>query len=161
MPSVKPLVILNGLKQQIPAGYVLDAIVSGGEGEIYTNDEAGPIVIGAPVYLDAADGVKKAKANALATSKVIGLVKDVSIATTVQGTILTDGVLTATTTQWDAICGTTGGLTFNTLYYLDPATGGTLTATPPATIGQYVRPVVIGISATEGRFLDAQDIVLL
>lgn len=159
MPSLKPLVILNGLKQQLPSGYTLDATITGGEGAILTNDEAGSIVIGTPVYMDAASGVKKAKANALATSKVVGLVKDTTIATTAQGVIHTDGIMSATTGQWDAVCGTTGGLTFGTLYFLDPATAGLMTTTAPSTVGQYVRPVMIGISATEGRFLDAQDIV--
>jgi len=39
-----------------------------------------------------------------------------------------------------------------TLYYLDPATPGALTATKPVTVGQYVAPLFIADSTTSGYF---------
>lgn len=113
------------------------------------NDEAGTVVIGAPVYSDAAGGVKKARSNAIGTTKVIGLIADTSILTTATGNVLTEGVLTATTGQWDAITGASGGLTFNTIYFLDPATAGLLTTTAPSTSGQFIVQVGIALSTTQ------------
>ncbi len=141
----KPLVLVNGETQQLQAG---DSLSSP---DIFnlTNDEAGPIVIGTPVYSDAAGGVKKAKGDAAGTKNVVGLVRDVSIATTVAGAVQTDGVLTATTAQWDAVFGTTGGLTFNTVYWLSPSTSGQGTATVPSTTGQYLVRLGIALSTTD------------
>ena len=65
------------------------------------------------------------------------------------GGIATSNIVTGTTAQWDAVAGTTGGLTANTMYFLSPSTPGNLTATAPSTVGQYVCPVGIGISTTE------------
>ena len=70
----KPLVIANGQVEQLQAGDTLDAPQSGGDQIVLTNDEATPVVIGAPVYMDANDGFKKAEANAAGTKNVVGLV---------------------------------------------------------------------------------------
>jgi hypothetical protein len=115
-----------------------------------TNDESSAaIVIGAPVYADAANGVKRAKANTIGTARVIGLGGDISIAAGAVGNIATSGVLTATTGQWDAVCGTSGGLAFGTVYYLSAATVGLLTATAPSAAGQFVAAVGIALSTTK------------
>lgn len=149
MAARKPLVLVSGEIQQLQSGDYLNVPISGYQEAQLTNDEASPIVIGAPVYMDAANGVKKAKADASGTSTPIGLVADASITNGVSGTIALDGVLTATTGQWDTIAGTTGGLTFGTRYYLSAATAGLLTATAPSTTGQYVVEVGIAISTTD------------
>lgn len=145
----KPLVISSGQIQQLQSGDTLDAVQSGGDAAIQTNDEASPIVIGTPVYNDANDGVKKAKADAAGTKSVVGLVRDVSIGAASTGAIQLSGVLTATTGQWDTAFGTTGGLSFGTRYYLSAATAGLGTATAPSTTGQYVVELGIAISTTE------------
>src|SRR5689334_12524020 len=111
----KPLVLVAGQIEQLQAGDTLSGVATGTIS--LTNDEAGPIVIGAPVYTDAADGVKKAKGDATGTAQVLGLVDDVSIANGVAGNIRIYGVLTATTAQWDTAFGTTGGLTPGAYYY--------------------------------------------
>jgi len=117
---------------------------------VVTNANAGALVIGTPVYKTAtADEVDEAQANALATAKVLGLVADVSIAAAAQGNVLTDGRLSATTTQWDAVTGETGGLTPGARYYLDPATAGMLTQTVPSADGEVVAPVGTAKSTTE------------
>lgn len=150
MAIKKPLVIgSDGLPQQLQSGDSIAVPTSGGESVQQTNANAGSIVIGCPVYTSAADAVNKAQANASGTSKVTGLVADTSIAASASGTIQTDGVLTATTTQWDAVAGTTGGLTAGTLYFLDPANAGKITATVPTTVGQYVVCVGKALSTTE------------
>lgn len=131
-----PLVVVNGQVQQLQAG---DTIDDKAQQFSLVNDEATPVVIGSAVYNDAAGGFKKAQANAAATAKVIGLVgQSPSIANGVAGAITIDDMLTATTVQWDAVTGDSGGLTFNSKYYLDPTTAGKITKTAPTTVGQLV-----------------------
>lgn len=149
MAIKSPLVIgSNGLPQQLQSGDTLNVPTSGANTQALLNNEVGAIVIGTPVYAQAAGAVKKGQANAAATSRLIGLVFDASISAAASGAICTDGILSATTGQWDAVTGGTGGLVFGTLYFLDPATAGKLTATPPTTVGQFVVPVGIALSTT-------------
>jgi hypothetical protein len=146
----KPLVQVSGQPQQLQAGDTLDAPQSGVDVLVQTNDEATPIVIGAPVYNDAADGVKKAQANAAGTKKVLGLVAQApSIAAAATGPIATSGVLSATTAQWDAVAATVGGLVFGTVYWLDPTTAGKITSTAPSAVGQYINRIGVAVSTTE------------
>lgn len=157
----KPLVIGSGGEiQQLQSGDTLNAADAGVQILSQTNDESSPIVIGTPVYNDAADGVKKAKADASGTSQPIGLVFDSSITNGVAGQICTHGVLSATTTQWDAVAGTSGGLTVGTKYYLSAATAGQLTATAPSTVSQYIVEMGIAISTTELRLSIKSRILL-
>lgn len=114
-----------------------------------TNNNGGSIVIGAPVYSVSAGNVDKAKSDALATSEVIGCVADVSISASAVGNIQTRGTVTATTGQWDAVAGTSGGLAANTIYYLDPATAGKITSTAPTTVGQLVVRIGKALSTTQ------------
>ncbi len=123
--------------------------MTGGNIVSQTNDESGAIVIGTPVYNDANDGVKKGKADASGTKDVIGLVYDTSISASTAGNIQTDGVITATTGQWDAVFGTTGGLTKGTRYFLSPTTAGQGTSTAPSTTGQFVVLLGLALSTTE------------
>ena len=145
MALKKPLVVgTNGLPQQLQAGDTMDVPTSGANTMAVVNNEAGAVVIGAPMYYQAAGAVQKARANAVGTARVAGLMYDVSTAAAATGNMATDGVMSATTGQWDAVTGQTGGLTFNQIYFLDPATAGKLTITPPVTVGQLV--VKIGIA---------------
>ena len=144
-----PLVLYGAQMAQLQNGDTLNVPMSGGQVITQTNDESTAIVCGTPVYNDAADGVKKAKADASATKDVMGLVRDASIAASASGVIHVGGVLSLTTAQWDAVAGTTGGLTKGTRYYLSAATSGLLTATAPSTVGQYVCEVGLAISTTE------------
>jgi hypothetical protein len=106
-------------------------------------------VIGAPVYTKTNGHVDLAQGNASGTAEVLGVVEDTSIAASASGNILIGGVLTATTTQWDAVAGTTGGLTPGSVYYLSATTAGQLTATAPTTVGQFVVRVGRALSATK------------
>lgn len=146
-----PLVLgSDGLPQQLQAGDSILSAASTYTSRSVTNGEgATAIVIGAPVYASGADTVKRAQANAKATAKLAGLGMDASIAAAATGNIITGGILVATTTQWDAVAGTTGGLAFGTHYFLDPANAGKITATPPTTVGQCNVLVGIALSTTE------------
>jgi hypothetical protein len=156
----KPLVIVNGQFQQLQAGDTLDATVGAAQELSLTNGNAGTINIGMAVYISAADTVDLAKADAAATKDVIGLVKDTTIAAAASGTVVLDGVLVATTGQWDAVTGDTGGLTPGSKYWLDPTTAGSITKTAPTTVGKYVVPLGKAISTTE-FMIDIEEPVLL
>jgi len=110
------------------------------------NEDATSLVIGTPVYTFNDGGVKKAQADAEATTNVIGLATE-TITAAADGEVQTEGVLAATIGQWDAITGQTGGLTPDGIYYLSEATAGMLTATAPTT--GYVAPVGVAISTTQ------------
>mgnify|MGYP005834837459 CR=1 FL=1 len=116
---------------------------------LLTNVNAGDIVKGTPVYVHSSGNVDKADAGAASTTRVIGLVADTSIATTTAGNIAVAGILSATTGQWDAITGQTGGLTAGAVYYLSDGTSGTLTTTAPVADGSYIAPVGIALSTTQ------------
>lgn len=150
MALKKPLVVSSGQIQQLQAGDTLDAPQSGGDEMLMTNNNAGAVVIGCPVYMVAVDAFDKARANAAGTSRVIGMVaKSPSIANGASGPVRLDGPLTATTPEWDAVTGGSGGLVFNTVYYLDPAAVGKITSTAPTTVGQLVVEIGVGLSTTE------------
>lgn len=138
-------------------------IGSGSNVVMLRNDNASPMIIGEPVYSSSAEGVDKARANNSGKGTVIGLVADVSIASGARGKFVTSDLIVASTAQWDAVCGTSGGLTYNTNYYLSMTTPGRLTSTPPtspADDGNEVVLVMTALSATEAR-ITIQPPVLL
>ena len=157
-----PLVIgSDGLPQQLQSGDTVNVSAANYSSRSVTNGEgATAIVIGMAVYASAADTVKRAQANAKATSKLVGLGLDASVAAAGVGNIITTGTLVATTVQWDAVAGTTGGLAFNTTYFLDPTTAGKITASAPTTVGQCVVVVGMALSSTELELQFSQPILL-
>lgn len=148
MAVQKPLVIISGQIQQIPAGDTLSAGASEVDVIAKLNANVGAIVIGTPVYPSSATEVDKAGAAAAGTRKVLGLMQSASTASGASGFVQTDGILTATTGEWDAVAGTTGGLAVGTLYYLS-ATAGLITSTAPSASGNYVCLVGMALSSTE------------
>ncbi len=115
----------------------------------FTNDEATTMTVGTPVYLDAVDGVKRARADVLATARAVGFVQTAAILSGEDGSVAVEGVAVATTTQWDALTGGSGGLTFNTPYYLSQTTAGGITSSPATTAGLYVVPLGLALSTTQ------------
>ena len=136
----------NGEIEQLQSG---DSLSTTSQLPQYTNGSGGAITIGSPVYISSNDTVQLAQANASGTVGVIGLVAQTSIPSSSVGSVQVEGVLTATTAQWDAIVGGSTGLTAGAKYYLSPTTAGLLTTTPTTTIGQYVIRVGRAISTTE------------
>ena len=156
MAVKKPLVITDGQIQQLQAG---DSIEQAGDVTL-TNSNAGSITIGQAVYIDGASSVDLAQADAAGTKDVLGLVVDVSVATTDPALIRSSGILTATTGQWDAVTGQVGGLTPGAKYWLSAATAGGLTTTAPTTDGEYVAPVGKALSTTDFE-IDVDHTILL
>lgn len=160
MAARKPLVIVNGRIRQISAGDTLDASVSEVDVVTKTNENAGALVIGTPVYTSGSGQVDEAQANTYATAEVLGLVKDASIAAATPGMIQTDGVLVASTAQWDAVTGQVGGLTVGVVYFLSPTTAGMLTVTAPSAVGELVARIGKALSETELEITIEQPVEL-
>jgi hypothetical protein len=158
MTARKPLVIVSGQLQELSASDTLSAAVSAIDVVSKTNDNAGAITKGMCVYVKSNGNVDKAKADAVATTKVLGLVWETSISAAAAGNIQTDGIITVS--DWTAIIGA-ASLTPGSIYYLSGATAGQLTATAPSTAGHYVLPVGMAISTTEMNILTDQQSVLL
>jgi hypothetical protein len=158
----QPVVIGNdGLLQQLQAGDSLNAPTNTPSIRSVANGEsATALVIGMPIYASAADTVKRAQANAKSTCTLAGVVYDPTIAAAASGNIAQSGVLIATTAQWDVVAGTTGGLVFNTLYFVDPTNAGKLTSTAPTTVGQCITVVGRALSSTELELQISQPILL-
>ncbi len=144
----KPTVMINGQLQDLPATDTISVTSVQTDVTALINGEATAVAIGFAAYIFSAGTFKKALANAAATTRAIGLVYDLTITNGASGNVTTDGPMTATTTQWDAATGQTGGLTPGAPYYLDPTTAGKITPTAPTTAGQYVIQVGVAFSAT-------------
>lgn len=123
------------------------------------NSNAGTIVIGSPVYTTANDTVDLADADNVAKVNVIGFVKDISIASTAIGDIQTDGIITATIAQWDAISPEIGGLIAGAIYYLSD-TAGEITRVSPTTTGWSIVRLGIALSTTDFK-IEIQPPILL
>ena len=99
------------------------------------NGSGGPLLAGMPLLTAGVGNVTSAQANGLANSNVVAL----ATANSANGaTFLAQsaGALVLTTAQWDAIVtGGSGGLTSGRWYYLDAATPGFITLTPPSAGG--------------------------
>ena len=161
--AIRPVIVMgsDGLPQALQSGDSISSPTNAPSLRAVTNGESSAaITIGMPVYAFAADSVKRGQANAKSTATLVGCVYDVSIAAAATGNIAQSGVIVATTTQWDAVAGTTGGLTFATNYFLDPATPGKMTSVPPTTVGQVNVLVGRAISSTEFELLLSQPILL-
>jgi hypothetical protein len=138
MPARKPLVLIDGQIQQLPAADTVDAASAEVDVIGLTNGGGSSAPGGAPVHISAAYAFNLSRANAGATVQTIGLVRDPAIAAAAAGNVQTDGVLTLTTGQWDAVTGETGGLVAGGIYFLSATIAGRLTRTAPNTSGQYV-----------------------
>lgn len=126
---------------------VVDSATGVGVGSPVDTGLGGTISIGTPVYSSADGHCNKAIATSATLSQVVGLVADQAIAHAAAGNVRTEGPLTATSVQWDAITGDIGGLVPNAQYYLDPSTAGMLTRVQPTDPGQFIAPIGTAISS--------------
>jgi len=143
-----PLVLTSGQIQQLQAGDSLNASCNEVDVIEMTNANAGAIPICSPVYVSGASEVDLAQADAAATTEILGLAAE-QLEISGSGNIQTDGVLAATTGQWDIVTGDVGGLTPGSVYYVDPDTAGMLTTTAPTEAGDYVIRVGVALNTTD------------
>lgn len=120
-----------------------------------TNNNAGTVYKCHVVFCDDNDDFDLAQADGASTPEVIGVIESTSITAAAPGIIRTEGILTATTGQWDVAAGTSGGLTAGTEYYLSDADPGMLTATEPSLPGSTSVRVGIALSTTKLKLLIA------
>ena len=112
------------------------------------NGDSVTLTPGMAVYMSGVYTVKRADATDATKCRVCGIITS-SIAAGLTGTMQSGGVVTLTTAQWDAVVtGESGGLTANA-YYLDASTPGFLTASAPATTGQFIAELGAAFSATD------------
>lgn len=154
MAYKKPLVLTNGQIEQLQVGDLIDVRNT----VLRTNNNEDPIIIGQPVYADSASAVDLAQADDQATVRVLGLVVTASVAATEQGEVMVDGILVATTAQWDAVTGDSGGLVPGSNYFLSAANAGKLTKVAPST--GFVLRVGHALSTTEFEIEVQQPIKL-
>lgn len=130
----KPLVLTNGEIEQLQAGDSIDV-----QPDTISATFTSTAVAGAAVYVDGNASVDLALANASGTSDAIGLAST-AVTAAATGTVVFNGTVTLTTGEWDAVAGTTGGLTAGAKYYLSDATAGFLVeqGSIPTTAGRYV-----------------------
>ncbi len=155
-----PLVIVNGQIQQLQTGDALpaDAIT---ELEAVVCLATSNLVIGNAVFIDGDDSCDLAQADAIGTADVLGLCVDTTVNSATNAVIATAGaVLTANTTRWDDIAGTTGGLTAGATYFLSKDTAGDITETAPTAVGEVVTIVGKGLSTLKLK-VDPQHTILL
>lgn len=158
MAVKKPLVMTDGRIEQLQAGDELDGANT--EVRDYTNTEGATITICQAVYFSGADEVSLAQADATGTADVRGLVSDATILNSAAGGIRLGGVMEATTAQWDAVTGDTGGLIGGAKYFLDEFTPGAITRTAPTARGSIVSPIGEALNATDMR-LNFEPVVWL
>jgi hypothetical protein len=154
MAKNKPLVITAGQVEQLQPGDRLDLSNSATK----INSTGSTLNKCTPVYVTG-NNATPAQADAQATTRVAGLVAE----TTVNGDpveVFTDGVFVATTGEWDAVTGQTGGLTVGADYWLSEATAGRLTTTAPDADGDFVARTGHALSPTELDVEIAQPIKL-
>lgn len=154
MAIKKPLVLTGGELEQLQPG---DSLAPSPNSLQLQCWETGGVTIGAPASLMGADAFGKAAATD--RPHVIGLAAE-AIAENASGAIQTNGKLSATTAEWDAITGGTDGLVATTTYYLSDSDYGKLVDTPPTTAGNYVVRVGVAVNATDLQLMLSRPIKL-
>ncbi len=148
MAIKKPLVLTNGEIEQLQSGDTIDV-----QPDSFEATFTSTVIAGEPVYIDGASSVDQAQANASGTSEVVGLAS-AAVTAASTGTVIFNGTVTLTTAEWDAVAGTTGGLTAGTKYYLSDATAGRI-------VDQASIPTVATRFVVElGEALDSTDLLV-
>jgi hypothetical protein len=119
---------------------------------VFTDANTSPVVLFKcmPARIQTADGTIK-RARAMGTSdtvrKVGGLVLDDTIAIGDSGRVQTSGPFVATTAQWDAVTGETGGLVPGAIYWMSAEFGRIARVAPDTTL--YLNPWLIEIGTAK------------
>jgi hypothetical protein len=112
------------------------------------NSGSANIKFGTPLSALGADGVQLSVASdSFATSQVFGLSNNISNSSSVNVNIQSYGTLIGTTTEWDQVTGTVGGLQVGKDYYIS-IIPGMLTTTPTTTPTFYMTKVGTAMSTT-------------
>jgi len=146
MATQIPLVEVNGEIERLQPG---DDIATGGSQ--VTKTYTATSIPGQVVYADFGTSVALAQGNADAPSKIVGLSPS-AVTAAASGPVQYAGPVTLTTGEWDAVAGTTGGLTVGAKYFLSDVAAGMMLeqgALTGITQGEYLVEVGIALSSTE------------
>ena len=148
MAVKKPLVLTNGEIEQLQSGDSIDV-----QPDSFQATFTSTVIAGEPVYVDGGSSVDQAQANAAGTSDAIGLAP-AAVTAAATGSVVFNGTVTLSTAEWDAVAGTTGGLTAGAKYYLSDATAGRLVeqGSIPTVAGRYVVEI--------GEAFDTTDLIV-
>lgn len=121
---------------------------SGGGADSIIASQSGETVItllrGMPVAYVAG---KVVRASATTQPRIYGFVYDATIGALGSGNIAVGGVLTATTAEWDAVTGSSGGLVPYSVYFLTSTPGQI--GTVPSLANTYLMRAGYALSATQ------------
>jgi hypothetical protein len=112
----------------------------------YENNDLSDLLRGQPVYLDTSGKWKRATSIPPA-SNIVGILDGDDIPVGVSARAQTSGIISQPSAQWDEVTGMVGGLVPNAYYFLSST--GTLSYTPPTTVGQAVVRLGMALSSTE------------
>lgn len=85
-------------------------------------------------------------------SPCVGLAAEaIPVVAGVQGRVQTAGIITATTTEWDAVTGQSGGLTKEANYFVSQIVDGRITPNGPVVPGQF--QIIVGIALNSTTLL--------
>jgi hypothetical protein len=154
MAKQKPLVVVNGQIQRLQPGDQIDLSNSVAK----NNDTGNTIPIGTPLLVSSGNAIL-AQADAQGTVRVAGLAAETANDSS-PVEILADGILPATTGEWDTITGETGGLSEGLDYFLSATTKGRLTVNAPDAQGEFVVRIGYALSSTEMEIEIGQPIKL-
>lgn len=145
MASVKPVVEKNGELEVLQPGDSINV-----QPDAITRTFTSTAVKGNVVYVDGNGSVDLAQANASGTASPFGLAAE-GVLAAASGVVIFDGVLVATTLEWDAVAGTTGGLSAGVKYFLSSTVAGAMVAqgSQPSAQGEYVVELGHALSTTE------------
>lgn len=118
-------------------------------GSDITSQVDSDVVPGNPVYATITGTFVLAQADDIPQARMVGLATTATLTGFAAG-VQTQDILTLTTGQWDAVTGDVGGLTPGSTYYLDGATAGLMTKTPPALpVSAYNTRVGVALTTTK------------
>ena len=105
------------------------------------------VTSGKVVKIISGGGLALANAGTPSNSEIVGIAIDVNTSRTV---VAVAGKISGTTLANNLI---SGGFTSGCVYFLDPVISGGITRIEPFTVGQVSKPVILGLSTTEGVIL--------
>ncbi len=112
-------------------------------------DNGGAVIAGAPISMKVAGTLIYADADGGGARRIaIGLLTTGGADSLAYDIALPGSKLTLTTGEWDAVAGTTGGLTAGFKYYLSDTLGRLIETTTPPTAGDTLLVAGIALSAT-------------
>lgn len=149
----KPIVLKDGILEQLQSGDTLDAPVSSSIEVTLNNSNPSAINKCQVLYSDGPGTVDLARANSINTAHVVGFCAQNGITQNSPAIIHMEGILEATTEEWTAVVEENSTISGGVVYYLSPTTAGKITDTPPSTVGQMVVRVGIAISTTLFRVM--------